>query len=325
MQFPHHSQIGAAANIPIIDPTPVVSYSPIVIPSPDRPVNLQLRVTAPTTGKNLPIILLSHGQGRSNWLNSLDGYGPLSDFWAAHGFVVLQPTHLSSTFLGLDLKTKGKEYFWQSRPEDMVLILDHLDIIEAACPDVKGRLDKTNVAVAGHSLGSLAAAVLMGAKNTDPRDNSTFSMFEKRIKAGIILTGVGNGGSDLSDNGRMMVPFYGPDFSGMSVPALVVCGGDDVSPHLTTRGADWHADAYTHAPGPKDLFMVTGGQHGLGGISGYDAEETKDEGPERLASVQRITWAYLRSQFYEGDGAWDAACKAMKGLGELGSVESKGQ
>jgi predicted dienelactone hydrolase len=31
--------------------------------------------------------VFSHGFG-----SSLDGYGPLADFWAAHGFVVIQPS-----------------------------------------------------------------------------------------------------------------------------------------------------------------------------------------------------------------------------------------
>jgi hypothetical protein len=37
----------------------------------------------------------------------------------------------------------------------------------------------------------------------------------------------------------------------MTTPALVVVGDDDVSPHLTVRGADWHADPYFLSPGPK--------------------------------------------------------------------------
>lgn len=88
MQFPHHALIGAAVNIPIPDPTPVISFSPVVLPAPDRPVDMQLRVTAPSNGSQepLPVILLAHGSGPSNWLSSLDGYIPLAEFWAAHGF-----------------------------------------------------------------------------------------------------------------------------------------------------------------------------------------------------------------------------------------------
>ena len=71
----------------------------MVLPAPGRAVDLQVRVSAPVTGSELPIILLSHGHGPSNNLSSLNGYAPLANFWAAHGFVVIQPTHLSSRTL----------------------------------------------------------------------------------------------------------------------------------------------------------------------------------------------------------------------------------
>lgn len=101
--FQDHAAIGNAAAIPVSAPTPVVSVSPIVLPAPGRAVDLQVRVSAPTTGHDLPIILLSHGHGSSNYLSSLNGYGPLAHFWAAHGFVVIQPTHLDSKTLSIDL------------------------------------------------------------------------------------------------------------------------------------------------------------------------------------------------------------------------------
>ncbi|KAI9808846.1 MAG: hypothetical protein M1827_007169 [Pycnora praestabilis] len=318
----YHALIGAAADIPINSPKPTISFSAVVLPSPGRPVDLQLRVTVPSTGGALPIILLSHGQGRSNSLSSLEGYGPLYEFWAAHGFAVLQPTHLSSAFLGLKAP-EGQELFWQERAVDMVRILDNLDSVEAAVPGLKGRLNRTQVAVAGHSAGTWTAAMLLGASNTDPRDRSTWYKPETRIKAGIILAGIGNGGADISDFGKKLIPFYGADFSKMATPALVVYGDEDVSSHLTIRGCDWHADPYTLAPGPKDLLTLKGAKHGLGGISGWDAGETLDESPERLAVVQRMTWAYLRSQLYEGDEAWAEACKALEGLEGQGKVESK--
>ncbi len=65
--------------------TSVLSLAPLTLPSPGRPVDLQVRVSAPVTGEELPIILLSHGHGPSNNLSSLNGYAPLANFWAAQG------------------------------------------------------------------------------------------------------------------------------------------------------------------------------------------------------------------------------------------------
>jgi pimeloyl-ACP methyl ester carboxylesterase len=269
---------------------------------------------------------LSHGHGISHSLSSLEGYAPLSEFWAAHGFAVLQPTHLSSAFLGLEAPA-GEELFWQQRARDMSLILDSLDIVEAALPKglKKGQpvFDSTRVAVAGHSLGAWTSAMLLGVGNTDPRDGSKWFDPEARIKAGILLAGLGIGGADMSDIGKKLVPFYGPTFTQIATPTLVVYGDEDVSPHLTNRGADWHADAYVLAPGPKDLLTLKGAKHGLGGISGWDTAETQDESPERLALVQRATWAYLKSQLYEGNQAWEQACKAIEKLEVQAKVESK--
>ncbi len=317
-----HAAIGKAGNIPVSAPTPVVSVSPVVLSAPGRAVELQIRVSAPTSGRDLPILLLSHGQGRSNHLSSLSGYGPLVQFWAAHGFVVIQPTHLSSKTLSLDPKTPGAPLFWRSRVEDMSFLLDQLDTIEASVPEIAGRLDRSRIAVAGHSMGGHTAGMLLGAQLTD-EDGTRVNLAEPRIKAGVLLAPPGNGGADLSAFGAGLPFFRHPSFSEMTTPTLVVVGENDVSPHLTVRGADWHADPYFLSTGPKCLLTIAGGGHCLGGISGYDAAETVDENPERVATVQRLTWAYLRSALYPEDPAWSVACAALAELDELGQVECK--
>jgi predicted dienelactone hydrolase len=162
VQFGQHALSGDAVRIPIRDPVPVVSYSPAVLKIPGRRVEMQLRVTAPATGTNLPILLLSHGHGTSSWLSSLDGYGPMHDFYAAHGFVVLQPTHLSSKFLSLNDQPEHEELFWRTRAQDMIDILDRLEGLENEVPLIKGRLDKSKIAVFGHSLGAWTAGMLLG-------------------------------------------------------------------------------------------------------------------------------------------------------------------
>ncbi len=321
-----HAAIGKAAHIPVNAPTPVVSVSPVVLSAPGRggalDIDLQMRVSAPATGRDLPVILLSHGQGRSNHLSSLNGYGPLASFWAAHGFVVLQPTHLSSRTLSLDPTTPGAPMFWRSRVEDMKRILDGLDVLEAAVPNLTGRLDRSRIAVVGHSMGGHTAGMLLGAQLTD-EDGTKVNLAEPRIKAGVLLTPPGNGDAGLSAFGAGLPFFRHPSFAEMRTPTLVVVGENDLSPHLTTRGADWHADPFRLSTGPKCLLTIAAGGHCLGGISGFDAAETTDESPERVAAVQRLTWAYLRSALYPEDSAWSKACAALVELKEVGWVECK--
>lgn len=205
----------------------------------------------------------------------------------------------------------------------MKTILGQASEIEDLAPMFKGRLDWTRVAVAGHSMGGQTASVLLGQQLDFPE--GSVDMYEPCIRAGLLLTppGNGNGGKDLSAFASNFSFFKYSNFSTMKTPTLVVVGDTDVSPHLTTRGADWHADPYTLAPGPKSLLNICEGEHLLGGVSGYDAGETTDESLEKVGVVQRLTWAYLWTALYPGDGAWREAKKALEGLDGLGSVVEK--
>jgi predicted dienelactone hydrolase len=310
------------ANI-LGSPVPVVSYSPLALSIPGRPVDLQVRVSAPETGTDLPVILLSHGQGPSNNLSSLNGYAPLVNFWAAHGFVVVQPTHLTSRTLShLVADAPGAPFFWRSRSEDMSHILDRLDEIEKAVPLLAGRIDHTKIAVAGHSFGGFTSSLLLGARVTD--DGEEVSLLEPRIKAGVLLAAPGRGDVINGPMADMLPVFRTIDFSTMTTPALVVAGDEDDSRHFTDMGPDWHADPYTLAPGPKALLTLFGAGHALGGIPGYDVAETTDESPERVAAVGSLTAAYLRSQLHPGDNTWQTAREALPaGPDPVGRVEAK--
>ncbi|MFT3764963.1 MAG: alpha/beta fold hydrolase [Minicystis sp.] len=306
-------------------PTPVLSVSPVVLKAPGRPVDLQVRVSAPVTGSELPILLLSHGHGPSNHLSSSNGYAPLANHYAAHGFVVIQPTHLDSKTLPFrssdDLEAP---LFWRARVEDMKRILDQLDAIERAVPALAGRLDRSKVAVVGHSMGGHTASVLLGARHRDPRTGTEVNLAEPRIKAGVLLAAPGRGDA-LSKLAAEKYPFFSTiDFSTMATPALVVAGDEDHSPHLTVAGAAWHANPYFLSPSPKSLVTLFGAGHGLGGVSGYDVAETTDENPARVAAVQLLTWAYLRTALYPGDSAWQEAQTALTSAASpLGRVESR--
>lgn len=299
-------------------PAPVVSFTPVVLRAPDRGADIQVRVSAPATGHALPIIVFSHGNGQS-----LYGYGPLVNFWAAHGFVVIQPTHLDSRTLRLSPDDPRRPSLWHSRVENMKLVLDQLDTIEESVLAIAGRLDRSQIAVAGHSWGGQTASMPLGARHPHPEDGSVVDMADDRVKAGVLFAVPGLGGENLSPFAAEHFPFMHPDFSHMTTPTLVVAGDHDYG-RMTTRGPDWWADAYTMSPSPKCLFTVFGGEHSLGGIAGYEAAETTDENPERVAAVQRLSWAYLRSTLYPDDQAWPQAVAALsESINPQGRVECK--
>ena len=317
--------IEKASAIPVPDAVPVISVAPVTLAAPDRGIDLELRVSAPITGDNLPVIVLSHGHGPSLYLPSLDGYRPVARFWAAHGFVVIQPTHLNAKIYALGPDAPGAPLFWRSRVEDMSLILDRLDEIEAQVPMVAGRIDREKIAAVGHSMGGQTVGMILGAGLIDPDGVAPpVTLRDARYKAGVLLAAPGNGGDSLSEFARENYAALNPDFSTMTTPTLVVVGDEDDNPHLTTRGAEWHTDPYTNGPGAQAMLTLFGGGHGLGGIAGYDAKETDDEDPERLATTQRMVCAWLRSVLYPGDPAWSEARMALARNAEsLGRVDEK--
>lgn len=185
------------------------------------------------------------------------------------GFAVIQPTHLSSTTLTLPPDTPGAPLCWRSRAEDMSRVLDRLDEIEAAVPQLPGRLDRDRVAVAGHCMGGHTASLLLGARLTDPDNGTEVDLTEPRIKAGVLLAAPGRVGDVLTDHVRENWPFFSTtDFSRMTTPTLVVAGDKDTSTHLTMTGPAWHTDPYLLAPGVKSCSPSSARSTGSAGSPG---------------------------------------------------------
>lgn len=296
----------------------VHSAKPVPLPgSPGRGTDLAVRVSAPATGERLPVILFSHGYG-----SSLEAYGPLTDYWAAHGFVVLQPTYLDSRTIGVPNGDPRVGDFWRFRVSDARQVLDRIDTLLAAVPGLVDRVDTRRIAAAGHSFGGQTTGILLGQR-VGPPAGSHEDLADDRVLAGVLLATAGTGGDDLTDFARENLSYLNADFEHLSTPALVVAGDADQSV-LTRRGPDWSEDPYRLSPGADELITVFGGEHSLGGIPGYEAAETTDESGPRVAALQQLTLAYLRSALGVDDGAWTAAVDAVAADSEpFVRVESK--
>lgn len=297
---------------------PVVSVAPVELSAPGRPVPLEVRVSAPASGTDLPIVLFSHGNG---W--NLDGYAPLTAFWASRGFVVIQPTHLDSRRNGFGFDHPVFPSIWTERISDLTRILDQLDAIEAAVPGLAGRMDRSRVAATGHSWGGQTAQALLGARILDETGELGDDMSDSRVSAGILFAATGLAGDDLHPFAQANFPFMRPSFAELTTPTLVVAGDHDQS-KMSSRGPDWFTDAYTHSPGATDLLTFFGAEHGLGGIVGYEVAETTDEDPQRVAVIQRLSTAYLRTALHVDESSWPAARAAFgDGVEPIGRVESR--
>lgn len=308
--------IDLARHLPTPEPAPTLAYTPIPLTLPDRPA-LELRLTAPVSGRDLPIVLFSHGYGPSHYIPSKDGYAPLVQFWAERGVAVIQPTHASSRIGGLGPERLGAPFYWRERVAEMRAILDQLGEVERQAPAMAGRLNHDRIAVAGHSFGGHTSALLLGAT----LQGEDFS--DPRISAGVLLAAPGRGGDDLTPESATRFPFFDVDYTAIQKPILVVCGADD-NPHFTPRGPEWHADAFTDAPGADALLTIAGVGHGLGGIAGLDAKETEAEVPDALEATRSLTFAWLsRSLGIEAD-TWDKGRTALSGAAaELATLAEK--
>ena len=313
--LPHHpTRIGIIVTDHIIVPTretgdltgPLVSVAPVVLPSEGRPAELQVRVTAPMTEHPLPVVVLSHGHGPSQYASSLYGYASLANYLAASGFAVLQPTHLDSMTLGLrGADVPEAPLYWRSRARDVSQVLDHLDVLTDVLPSVAGRLDVNNVAVVGHSMGGHTAGMVLGSRPRDPETGQQVDARDERIRAGVMMAAPGRGGDALTPHAARHYPVLrDTDFEHMLAPTLVIAGDQDHARHLNVVGAAWQTDVYRLAPGPKSLLDVHGGEHSLGGIAGYEVAETTDEDLPRAAMVMRMTAAFLRAQLGVDPVAW---------------------
>ncbi|GAA2693191.1 alpha/beta hydrolase family protein [Actinoplanes palleronii] len=286
--------------------TPVISVRPVVLPAPERGDDLQVRVTAPVAGGDLPVIVFSHGFSKS-----MDDYAPLVDHWAAQGFAVVQPTHLDSTTLNVVPGDPRYSSIWGHRVDDLVRVLDSLDRIEAAVPGLAGRLDRSRISAAGHSWGAQTVSMLLGARVLDADGVPGENRRDPRITAGVLLALTGTGGDNLTPFAAEHFPFMNPDFAQLSTPSLMVAGDKDQS-MLSPAGPEWFTEAYPLSPGVTSLLTVFGAEHSLGGITGYLSTETTDESPERVALIQRVTTAFLRGTPVPADAA-----------GALGRLDTK--
>ncbi|WP_328958342.1 chlorophyllase [Kitasatospora purpeofusca] len=277
----------------------IVSVKPIAVPAPGRGIELRVKVTAPLSGRDLPVIVFSHGNA---W--SLDGYEPLVDRWAAAGFVVVQPTHLDSRRNGIGWDDPRFATIWRVRIADLHAVLDHLGDILLRAGDLETRVDRGRVAVVGHSWGAQTAGAVLGARvlDTDGVPGEDFS--HPAVVAGALIAATGTGDT-LTPFAVEHLPFMRPDYSTMTVPTLVVAGGEDRS-RLSTRGPDWFTDAYHLGPSPKSLLAVAEGEHTMGGIAGEAVAETTDEDPARAALVADAISAYLLDALRVDGTAWVA-------------------
>ena len=154
---------------------------------------LPVRISYPVGKTRFPVIVFSHGNGSKG-----DMYKGFTDYWASHGYVVIQPTHMDSTSLGFKTKRDNMREMYQqmlqvtdTRRQDMSFIIDSLDLIETIVPDLEDKLDRTKLVAAGHSMGAATAMIVAGMTLLNPMDGYAETSDETRFKVLLMISDPG--------------------------------------------------------------------------------------------------------------------------------------
>jgi len=222
---------------------------------------LPIRIAYPDAEGIFPVVVFSHGNGSKG-----DMYKGFTDFWASHGYVVIQPTHMDSRSLGFETKRNNLRemysqmlYVTDSRRQDMSFILDSLDLIQEMVPDLKGKLDTSKLVAAGHSMGAATAMLVSGMKLVNPMDGYEESSDENRFKALLMI----------SDPGTMSLMPKDP-WIGVKIPTFVSTGSNDFSEVSSARVNSPFKyqvpNELAKSSAPHHYVFIEGADHYLGGL-----------------------------------------------------------
>jgi dienelactone hydrolase len=235
-----------------VEPRPLVTY--IRYPALGAPAGTDLVGAPPARSDGpFPLVVFGHGYAVTPAV-----YAGLLRAWAAAGYVVAAPVFP----LGNANAPGGPdEADIVNQPADMSLVISRLEAASASAHGrLSGMIDRTRIAVAGHSDGGeTALAVAYDRAYRDPR-----------IRAAIILSG-----AQIPGSGRLL--------SGPRSPPLLATQG---SADTLNRPKD--TDAFFHvASRPKFLLMLLGARH----LAPYAYEQPQ------LRIVERVTLAFLDHYF----------------------------
>lgn len=247
---------------------------------PGRKTALQYRAVYSRSAKDMPVIVWSHGA-----FGSHSNYTPLAEYWASHGYLVLQPTHSDSMREGTRPNVKNPLAFkdWAQRPRDVSYMIDQLQNLETLIPALKGRIGQQLIGIGGHSFGAQTAQLLAGMtakRGILPRDEQQ-SFKEKRAQAFVIISPQGTSG--LSDKSA---------FADMAVPFLMITGTHDTAGN-NDKDYTWRLEAWNNAPAGPDRFLllIDGAYHNFGGIAG--PLRTPHAGPADSTTLEAVRSASL--------------------------------
>ncbi len=273
----------------------------------DRPVRAKLYLPAGLTpaqaaaGK-LPLVVFSHGIGGSR-----EGYSYLGSHWAANGIAALHLQHVGSDrsiwqgsplSLLFRLQNAARDEEAIDRARDVSFALDQLLRPGAAWA---AAVDRSRIAMAGHSYGANTTLLVAGA--TVQRDGVPFSLRDERVRAAIVLSAP---------------PFYGlgspePILRPVRIPTLhITATGDDIKIPGYNSGVEDRVDVFNALASPKALAVFKDGSHSI--FTDRMNAGGADWNPRVKAATRDLSLAFLEKVFFNrpaGVERWAAQHQTM--------------
>jgi predicted dienelactone hydrolase len=258
--------------------SPVGVIPTTLLHDPQRNKDIDLSIEYPTRGGPFPVIIVSHGFGASN-----RAYESLVANWTGHGYVVIRPAHADAGAIReatRDLTAppqpqerqsrgrrndqnakqapvfrpapdeliwdKQREPQWRDRARDISLVIDSLPDLEVKFPELKGKIDRTKIGVAGHAYGAFTALLLAGMKADDlqlgdPRVTAVLAMSPEGVSANRGLTA--------------------ESFRNIKIPVMFMTGSADFGAS-ETETPEWRKTAFENSPaGDKYWVLIQQARH----------------------------------------------------------------
>lgn len=265
-----------------------------------------------------PVVIFSHGLGGSR-----EAAVYLGNYWSEHGYFCVFMQHAGSdTAVWQSAIGRGREAVMDSlkpaangqnlidRVKDTSFVIDELEQLNHNDPKLKGTLDLSKIAIAGHSFGAGTALAIAGQSFI----GGTVNTRDKRVKAAIYLCPPVS--STAKSNPKAA---YGQ----IHIPGMLLTGTEDNSPIGRTPASDRRIPFDSINAPHQYLINFVGADHSVFGGRGFRQPLSTDANFQRM--IQMVTTEFLDANL-KGDTTaeqWLDSKQMPEYLGSSAQMERK--